>query len=594
MGNKSGLQFRVYRFRFLIHGYIFLFCLTGNWKLETGNCYGQYTKYWIQFTDRNNSPYALWNPSQYLSARAIQRRLNQNIQIAENDLPVNPAYINSVKNVPNVTLLNRSKWFNAITIATTDTNAINTINSFAFVKKVEPVKRLCRNSEQEELSSRYQESRAKYPFINNISQPASENKKFPNVSPYSYMYGLSFNQVNMLGGVCMHNLGYDGKGVVIAILDVGFDHVDSAAAFDSIRTNNQILGRRNFVDINNNVTVPGEVHGAWCLSLMAGNIPGSLIGTAPKASYWLLRTEDGPTENVIEEDNWVSGAEFADSVGADILSTSLGYTEFDSVHVDSVTTIANPASHTYADMDGNTARISIGTDIAASKGIFPVSSAGNMGWSPWHFIGAPADADSVLAVGAVDSLRNYVGFSSKGPSVDGRVKPNVAAQGDHPYTTDLAGGTYNLYSGTSFACPLTAGMVACLWQAHPTLTNMQLFNAIQQTASQASNPDTLTGYGIPDFCAAHLSLGINENAVLANEVIRIYPNPFQNTVSFSVQSQAFSLNEIEIRNLLGENVFREDITLKHGTLNLSFLPSGVYVLNAKGNGRIYSVKLVKY
>jgi serine protease AprX len=557
----------------------------------SGDVFSQYSKYWIQFTDKNNSPYTVANSALFLSPRALQRRVNQMIPIVQNDVPVTPAYIDSVRNVPNVTMLNRSKWFNAITISTTDTNALNTIKAFPFVNKTEPVKRLTRTTPIEEMVLRNESAISKFPFIS----PVAMEKKGPAVpTPYAYTYGNSIEQVDMLGGVCMHNQGYDGKGMVIAILDVGFDNVDSAAAFDSLIANNQILGRRDFVDQDTIVSNGAGVHGTWCLSLMAANIPGTLIGTAPKAMYWLLRTEDGPTENVIEEDNWVSGAEFADSVGADVLSTSLGYTEFDSVKVDSITNTVNPANHTYAHMDGNTTRISIGTDIAASKGMLPVCAAGNMGTGAWHFIGAPADADSVLAVGAVDSAKTYVGFSSKGPSYDGRVKPNVAAQGGQPYTTDLGGGAYNLYSGTSFACPLTAGMVACLWQAHPTATNMQLFNIIQQTASQSANPDTLMGYGIPDFCAAHLALGIIDHTAPDGEVVNVYPNPFLGSVSYSIQSPVFALQEIEVINILGEIVFRERITARSGVLNLSSLPSGVFVIHAKGEGRIVSAKLVKH
>lgn len=546
----------------------------------------QYTKYWIQFTDKNNTPYSVFNPSQFLSARSIQRRLNQNIKVIQNDLPVNPAYIDSVKKVPNVMLLNRSRWFNAITIYTTDTNALNTIKAFPFVKKTQPVRRLCRNAEEEECVMRNPASETKFPLLN--EGPASARQISPVIPNSSYNYGLSLNQVNMLGGVCMHDMGYDGKGMVIAILDIGFDRVDSAAAFDSLRANNQILGRWNFVDGNSTVTIFGNVHGTWCLSLMAGNIPGKLIGTAPKAKYWLLRTEDGASETVIEEDNWVSGAEFADSVGADILSTSLGYTEFDSVKIGGIT-VANPYSHSYKDMDGNTTRISIGTDIAASKGMLPVCAAGNSGWGSWHFIGAPADADSVLAVGAVDSLSAYVGFSSKGPSYDGQVKPNVAAQGDHPYVTDLGAGSYNIYSGTSFACPLVAGMAACLWQAHPGATSMQLFNAIQRSASSFTNPDTLTGYGIPDFCAAHdtLLLSVKENNL--TDDIRIFPNP--TTGKFRISASG-SFQSIEVYNLPGEKVYAIPAIKGEAVSLPSGLGKGMYFIKINSEKGSVTKKLV--
>jgi serine protease AprX len=548
--------------------------------------FSQYTKYWVQFTDKNNSPYFLSNPSQYLSARAIQRRLNQHIPLAVNDLPVIAGYVDSLKKIPGVVLLNHSRWFNAVTIYTTDTNALNKIKALRFVKDTKPVRRLSRNKEEEGGNGNWQYG-TKFPFINKspIQSPGMKyesDQQRPAIAA-SYTYGLSFNQVNMLGGVCMHNRGFDGKGMEIAILDVGFDRLDSAAAFDSLRANNQILGRRNFVDQNNEVAIPGEVHGTWCLSLMAGNIPGQLIGTAPKANYWLLRTEDGATENVIEEDNWVSGAEFADSVGADVLSTSLGYTEFDSVKTANGM-IVNPANHTYADMNGHTTRISIGTNIAASKGMLPVCSAGNMGWSPWHFIGAPADADSALAVGAVDNTGTYAGFSSKGPSYDGRVKPNIAAQGDHPYTTDLAQGSYNLYSGTSFACPLAAGMAACLWQAHPLLTNMQLYDAIQRSASLYPHPDSLTGYGIPNFCAAHDSL-LAVHEPMFSESVLIYPNPSRGIVQ--IKCEKIKINSMEIQDVLGNSMYKSWNVHFPFSIDLSSYSSGVYFVKLNfGEGSI--------
>ena len=589
MGSKKSTKsvtIRKYEVRilFLVFFLSIVYCL-----LPT-SVYSQYTKYWVQFTDKNNSLYSTSNPSAFLSARSIQRRSNQGIAVVQNDLPVNQSYIDSVKKVPNVTFLNRSKWFNAITIACSDTNSLNIIKSFSFVQQTKPVKRLCGSSQFEECNSSDVDRDLKYPFHSGIQSGAKSSEQMTFDSTY---YGKSYVQVNMLNGVCMHNLGFQGQGMVIAVLDVGFDRVDSAAAFDTVITNNQILGRRNFVDINNNVTPPGEHHGTWCLSLIAGNIPGELIGTAPKAKFWLLRTEDGPTENVIEEDNWVSGAEFADSVGADILSTSLGYTDFDSVKIDSVTKIPNPANHTRADMDGNTTRISIGTDIAASKGMLPVCAAGNMGLNPWHFIGAPADADSALAVGAVDSIKQYVGYSSKGPSVDGRIKPNVAAQGHRPYITDLADSIFNTYGGTSFACPLIAGMAACLWQAHPSVTCMQLYHAIEQTASLASNPDSLMGYGIPDFCAANNILSVQENSALAGDVLSVYPNPFSESTTLQVQGlNAWGL-ELSVYDILGNLVHSQILVAQSTTIRLD-LARGVYTLKVKEGGRSYSAKLVKY
>ena len=275
----------------------------------------------------------------------------------QNDLPVNPAYIDSVKNVPNVTILNRSKWFNAVTIYTTDKNALNTIKNFSFVADTQSVQRHHRKMGIEEKLSPV--------FISPGKEENGESEMKPGMGVIaSYDYGYSFNQIDMIGGVCMHNQGFHGEGMQIAVLDAGFYKVDSLPIFDSLRTNGQILGTWDFVD-NDSTVYDAHPHGTMVLSTMGGNLPGMIVGTAPKAQFWLLRTEEAATEYIIEEGNWVSGAEFADSAGADILTTSLGYTEYDD----------STQSHTYADMDGNTCRISIGTDIAVSKGIFAVCNS---------------------------------------------------------------------------------------------------------------------------------------------------------------------------------------------------------------------------
>lgn len=524
----------------------------------------QYTKYWVQFTDKNNNPYSVSNPSAFLSTRAIQRRTVQGISVIQNDLPVTPSYADSIRNVPNVTIINRSKWFNAVTISTTDTNALNTINAFPFVNSVQPVQRLNGNRNIEEDSF--------HPVISNLKS------QIPNPAA-SYNYGPSFHQINMINGVCMHNLGYDGAGMQIAVLDAGFWKVDSLPAFDSLRTNGQILGTWDFVE-NDSMVYDSHTHGMMVLSLMGGNIPGQIVGTAPKASYWLLRTEEGATEYVIEEDNWVSGAEFADSCGADVFNTSLGYTEFDD----------STQNHTYADMDGNTTRITIATDIAASKGILPVNSAGNSAWSPWFYISAPADADSVLAVGAVDSLMNCAGFSSRGPSFDGRVKPNVAAMGQDVYTASPGGGI-GKGSGTSFSSPITAGMVACLWQANPGTTNMQVFDAIQQSASQFLVPDSLLGYGIPDFCYAELLLSQMEHDNKKEEIY-VYPNPTSGL--FELRIANCQNCGLTIYNTLGKIVYQSEIYNPKSEIDLSRAPGGIYFLNLRAGEKSYSAKVLKY
>ncbi len=344
------------------------------------------------------------------------------------------------------------------------------------------------------------EDKSVKPFFENesISKIPEENLVKGTTSGQSYDYGQAFNQINMLNGIPLHDLGLDGAGMTIAVLDAGFLNADVIEAFDSLWLNNQIIGYKDFVSPLAPDIFDSHYHGTMVLSTMGANLPTEMVGTAPKADYWLLRSEDGATEYLIEELNWASAAEFADSLGADIINSSLGYTTYD-----------DPAQdHTYEDMDGNTTPITIAADLAASKGILVVNSAGNSGSSSWHYIGAPADGDSVFTIGAVNSSGNYASFSSTGPTYDDRIKPNVVAQGQGSTVISAYSGNVTSGNGTSFSSPITAGMVACLWQAHPNKKNTEIMEAIQQSASQALNPDSLLGYGIPDYFAAHSTLSL--------------------------------------------------------------------------------------
>ncbi|MCC7301922.1 MAG: S8 family serine peptidase [Bacteroidia bacterium] len=520
-------------------------------------CFAQ-TKYWVQFTDKNNTPYTVTNPAAFLSSRSIQRRANQGIPVTVQDLPVDPNYIQQVLNAGAVTLINRSKWFNAITIQTSDANALTAIQGFSFVVNVQPVQRYVLNNDIEEQSISPVDFTQRIDFTE---------------EPTAFNYGTSYTQVNQIGMVCMHNQGWTGNNMVIAVLDAGFLNADTLRIFDSLFLQNRILGTWDFVS-NNASVYEDNGHGTMVLSCMGANWPGVMIGTAPHAKYWLLRTEEAATEYVIEEDNWVSGAEFADSVGADVLNTSLGYTVFDN----------SSQNHTYQDMDGNTTRITIATDIAVSKGMFAVNSAGNSGNNSWNFIGAPADADSVLAVGAVDGSGAYVNFSSNGPTYDGRVKPNVAAMGSGVVVANPSGGI-TTSGGTSFASPLTAGSVAALWGAHPTYNVMTIFNAIQTTASQFANPDTLLGYGIANFCNANLTVGSTGPSPFNNSMIlQLFPNPTSGEFYFDfysaeTQDIIVSLTDVAGRELLldGRHV-QNNSTTRFMVREVPSFNSGVYIL----------------
>lgn len=521
-----------------------------------------YSKYWVQFSDKTNTPFSTTNPSAFLSARSVLRRQNQGIPVTWYDLPVDPAYVSQVLATGAVTLNYTSRWFNAVSITTTDTNALNAIAALPFVVNTSPVQR--------------------HAHPDHFSEAPDENPAFrmggpANPSPASYNYGAAYTQVHQINADCLHDLGYHGEGMQIAVLDDGFMNVNTIAAFDSIRLQNQILGTYDFVAGNPNVYGVGG-HGTMVLSCMAANLPGQTIGTAPEAEYWLLRTEEVASEYLIEEDNWVAGAEFADSVGADIIATSLYYTQFD-----------DPAqNHSYADMDGRTTIAAQAAVFTARVGMLTFACAGNSGSSAWYYVGTPADADSILAVGAVDASNNLAGFSSRGPSYDGRIKPDISAMGVSATVVNTSGAVTTA-NGTSFATPLSAGAAACLWQSSPANTAMQLRHAIHMSSSQWAAPDNNQGYGIPDFCQSNIILSHNGITPSPENTIRIYPNPASSNVS--VFSPAESI--ISIYDLLGNVVlFSASGSASETVLDITALSDGIYFVQVDSHGKTETKRLV--
>jgi serine protease AprX len=333
-------------------------------------------------------------------------------------------------------------------------------------------------------------------------------------------YGKAYAQNQLIGAVAMHDAGFQGEGMQIAVFDAGFPGADKISALQNIQTQSRLAGTRNFVDGGRQV-YRRNGHGTACLSLIGGELPGYYVGTAPRATFHLCITEDVASESPMEEANWLAAAEYADSAGVDVISSSLGYNTFDDADL----------SHTYAQLNGRTAIASRAALGAARAGMVVVNSAGNDGNNSWHYIGVPADADSIITVGAVDSLRNLAGFSSFGPTADGRIKPTLAAMG--VASAVLApNGVAVRGNGTSYACPELAGLVAGFWQANPTLTAQQVIQALTASASQAQKPDNSLGYGIVNFVGAYNRL--HPGAPLAARPaagpapaggLAIFPNP---------------------------------------------------------------------
>ncbi|WP_319231806.1 S8 family serine peptidase [Draconibacterium orientale] len=520
--------------------------------------------FWIGFTDKNNSEYSLDHPEMYLSGRAIQRRINQNIAVDSLDLPVKQTYIDSVLTL-DVELVHASKWLNGITVRCDSATLADSLGYWSFIREVQltkpgmSTKSLHNKFADEQLSDRA-------PIDTSV-------------------YGASVHQVGMMEGQVLHNENFRGQGIQIAVLDAGFYKVDELPAFDSLWANNQILGTKDFVN-------PGDdffstnYHGMSVLSCMGGNIPGELIGTAPKASYWLLRSEDSGSEYIVEEDNWVAAAEFADSVGVDIINASLGYTEFDDAST----------NHTYADMDGKTTRVTRGANIAASRGILVFASAGNERDNSWFRIVAPSDGVNVIGVGAVDTNFSPAFFSSAGPAVDGALKPNVSAMG---YSTTLqrSNGTVGIANGTSFSSPVLAGMAASLWQAYPEKTAVEIKTALEESGHLYNSPDSLQGYGVPNMQVACSLLNPAATEITTeNRSWTIFPNPVKDRIVLqsATNIQAGRL-DIKLYALDGRMVNNWQlpaapiVTLN----NLETTESGIFLLLVKTKDGVETFKINK-
>jgi serine protease AprX len=540
----------------------------------------QFSKYIVKFKDKNGTPFTINNPSQYLSARAIQRRIRQNILIDSTDLPITPRYLDSVMLAGNVTILNKSKWLNEVCIQTTDIAALAKINSFPFVISTNPVKRIQQQGDKEITQTR-NKFNEEISGTTTITQTAKTTGDVLN-------YGSSLAQIHIHEGEFLHNAGFTGEGMLMAIFDGGFRNYLSVTAFDSARNNNQIVETYDFVQNETSVN-EDDPHGMYCFSIIAANWPGQLVGSCTKAKYYLYRTEDVATEYPIEEQNWAAAAERADSIGVDVFSTSLGYTTFD-----------NPVfNHTYADMNGKITIIARANAMAARKGIISVVAAGNDGNIAWHYIGTPADADSIVTTGAVTTTGVPATFSSYGPASDGRVKPTVASVGQG---TAFAGlnNLPNFGNGTSFATPNLAGLITCLWQAFPEFTNMQIIEAVKRSASIYTAPNDRIGYGIPNFHKAYDDLFqqralLQVNTILGSNWIKVYPNPFKEKFTVLVKAKNTGTTTFKLFDNKGNLFFTKQVSTIQGQAqiitfdNLQPLAKGVYNLyysNALETGSI--------
>ncbi|HKH60128.1 MAG TPA: S8 family serine peptidase [Flavitalea sp.] len=545
-------------------------CMVFLWNAKLN---AQYTKHIIQIRDKGRNPPSLQTPSTYLSAKAIARRTRQNIAIDSTDLPVAQSYLDSIKNVPNVVVLNSSKWLNQVLIQTADLNAVARINLFSFVKTTRPIAAIAKPQDNEIINKKFNETITPLPDRSLISQPNNARQVLGGHGN-TISYGNNLKQVQIHEGEYLHNLGFTGRNITMAFLDAGYFGYKTNPAFDSVRLQNRILGEYDFVKNEQSVN-EDHIHGMYCLSIVASNRPGSLVGTAPHANFWLFRTEDVSTEFPIEEQNWAVAAEFADSAGADMISSSLGYAEF-----------TDPSfNHTYLQRDGNTTIITIAADLAARKGMIVMNSAGNSGrlTNDFKFVACPADGDSVVAVGATDVNGNIAALSSYGPNGAGKLKPNIVSVGQGTIIANTAGNATS-GDGTSFSNPNVAGLIACLWQAFPEFTNMEIIDEVQKSAHKYTNPDERYGYGIPNFrkafysllnrsfsatmissgCSATINWTGKDNKSMKYELERKMQGDtgFIRIATINGQSDSFRLNNYSYKDLLIFGLPNEQVTYR--------------------------------
>jgi len=517
-----------------------------------GQVFGQTKTYrfWIELKDKKENGFTIDHPEAFLSPRAIERRQKQNIAVTTQDLPITMAYQEGIEKL-GVRILHNSRWFNSVTVECMDTSVMKAIRKLEYVNG----SRLLYARVEPETVPKSPDAMMEY-LISMNAPKKSENESD---------YGFGLGQISMLKGDELHGMGYKGQGVVIAVLDAGFFKMNEMATFDKMREDGRLLGTFDMVK-KDSMVYEDDMHGMNVLSTMAAYTPGKMIGTAPLASYWLIRTEDNFSEFPIEESNWIAGAEFADSVGADVINSSLGYTQYD----------AKELSYTYKSLDG-TSLISRAATHCAGVGMIVCNAAGNEGDGDWHFVGVPADADSIITVGGVDAFGDHSTFSSFGPTADGRIKPTVCAQATSTFVASSKGKFYQS-QGTSFASPVMCGMVASLWSANPSATAMQVIQAIMQSADRYSHPDNTFGYGIPDFMMANRLLG-GDSAFdySTDQWMDEIPSEYYETVPINFYSSKNQPMQIILRDHKGRKVRDMDFTLIKGQFflyTLQDLPRG--------------------
>lgn len=516
--------------------------------------------YWFYFTDKENNEYSFQDPEQFLSKRSLNRRAWQSLPLEITDLPVTSSYVDSLESL-GLTVVHTSKWLNGALVESIDQPLIDTLHRITFIDTL-PWK--------PEPSAEYI-----------LTVPSGSRFAPPDAPAETFNYGYAFRQTDQLKAQYLHQNGYTGRGVYVAVLDGGFVGMDnSLPAFMDLMQDGRLIATRNLVRDLSSV-YDGISHGTRVASVIAGNWDGFIVGTGPGVSLILAATENPMSETRIEEFAWIEAAEWADSLGADVINTSLGYSTFDD-------TLTN---YTYADMDGRTAFISRANSLLASKGIVSVTSAGNSGDDSWFYITAPADASDILSVGAIDSTETITAFSSRGPTFDQRIKPDVVALG-RLVVLQSQDGSAQLSNGTSFSSPLIAGAVASLWQAYPEMPASELIRAVRASGDRRYNPDATYGYGVPDFLSAFHAISSVIPTPPSDE-LRVYPNPFRESIRIDLPPDRSGMYTISVYDLQGRKVYRNFIEVPCEVVLPGDLRQGMYLLELNDGMTQFRARILK-
>jgi len=515
----------------------------------------QINRYVIHFTDKNNSEFTINNPSAFLSERSLTRRIKNNVSVTEQDFPVTKLYVNELEN-EGVNVFYTSRWFN-VAIVEMDVSLITIIEDLAFVSEVEYV------APGTKLNGRSVDYESKN----------TKNRTTAGESDF---------QINYMGADEMHDDGFKGNGILIAVTDAGFTNLNNISQFSHLYNNGKIRYTFDYTVNDINVYLHDD-HGTEVFSTM-GAFDSGFTGSAPEADYMLFVTEDINSEFRIEEYNWLLAAEFADSAGVDIINASIGYNTFTDASM----------NYTYEDLDGNTTVISRAAAIAASKGILIVTGSGNEGNTNWRNVLAPGDVETVLTVGSVTGNGNISSFSGVGPTSDGRIKPDLVALGSNVAVINETGNIINR-SGTSYSAPQLAGLAAGLMQAYPEMTVAGLIDYLKQSGSQSTAPDNTYGFGIPNYS---IFVTLKSQVIPAN-YFQIYPNPVANGTLELVSVNLLKEQSLEIRflNTRGQvfNKFirKMDVTNNSLRLDINFLPQGTYIMQIRTEGKSESFRIIK-